>query len=299
MNQLREALAGYIREKYGVELAIVLERPPKIEMGEAASPVCFELAKQLKRAPRQIAQEIANGLGRVEGIAKVDVAGGGYLNAYFDRTRFWEAVELGPGKEPAEMPTLPVAKIIVEHTSINPNKAAHIGHARNSVLGDTMVRILRHAGSKVQIQNYIDNTGVQVADVVIGFLHMEKRTPISVKKLSAEPKFDTYCWDLYAKATSFFAENKARAEELRGATLKAIEEGRGEDAQVAQTVADAIVGCHLRTMARLDIRYDLLARESEILHLKFWDAASEMLKKSGEIGRASCRERVEISVVDD
>src|SRR6266705_4295482 len=261
-------------------------------MGEAASPVCFELAKRMKRAPRQIAQEIANGFGKVEGIAGVEVAGGGYLNAYFDRAAFWASVQAetekkqGRGGQEAGLAGKN-GKVIVEHTSINPNKAAHIGHARNSVLGDTMVRILRHAGSKVQIQNYIDNTGVQVADVVIGFLHMEKRTPISVKMLSAEPKFDTYCWDLYAKATSFFSENKARAEELRGATLKAIEEGRGEDAEVAQTVADAIVGCHLRTMARLDIHYDLLARESEILHLKFWDAAFEMLKKSGAIHLAT------------
>ena len=291
-NRLREALAAHIKKKYAVELAIVLERPPKIEMGEAASPVCFELAKRLKRAPRQIAQEIANGFGKVGGIARVEVAGGGYLNAYFDRAAFWASVQAetekkqGRGGQEAGLAGKN-GKVIVEHTSINPNKAAHIGHARNSVLGDTMVRILRHAGSKVQIQNYIDNTGVQVADVVIGFLHMEKRKPEDVKKLSAEPKFDTYCWDLYAKATSFFAENKARAEELRGATLKAIEEGRGEDAQVAQTVADAIVGCHLRTMARLDIRYDLLARESEILHLKFWDAAFEMLKKSGAIHLAT------------
>jgi arginyl-tRNA synthetase len=151
------------------------------------------------------------------------------------------------------------------------------------VLGDTMVRILRHAGNNVQIQNYIDNTGVQVADVVIGFLHMEQRTPIGVKILSMEPKFDYYCWDLYAKATNFFAEDKARAAVLRGATLKAIEENKGEDAEVAQVVADAIVSCHLRTMVRLGIYYDLLAQESEILHLKFWDAAFEMLKKSGAI----------------
>ncbi len=310
-NRLREALAAHIKKKYGVELAIVLERPPKIEMGEAASPVCFELAKRLKRGPRQIAQEIANSLGKVEGIAKVEVAGGGYLNAYFDREAFWASAEAEQSEwrvasgetEKKQRRDAESAeerregqkagrdeghgKVIVEHTSINPNKAAHIGHARNSVLGDTMVRILRHAGRKVQIQNYIDNTGVQVADVVIGFLHMEKRKPEDVKKLSAEPKFDTYCWDLYAKATSFFSENKARAEELRGATLKAIEEGRGEDAEVAQTVADAIVGCHLRTMARLDIHYDLLARESEILHLKFWDAAFEMLKKSGAIHLAT------------
>jgi len=169
-NQLREALAGYIREKYGVELAIALERPPKIEMGEAASPVCFELAKRLNRAPRQIAQDIANGLGKIEGIAKVEVAGGGYLNAYFDRGAFWEALRQGP-EQKADSQEWLSHKIIVEHTSINPNKAAHIGHVRNAVLGDTMVRMLRHAGNRVQIQNYIDNTGVQVADVVIGFRH--------------------------------------------------------------------------------------------------------------------------------
>jgi arginyl-tRNA synthetase len=310
-NRLREALTGHIREKYGVELEIVLERPPKIEMGEAASPVCFELAKRLKRAPRQIAQEIANGLGRVEGFAKIEVAGGGYLNAYFDRATFWTRAQEESGEKEQRQrrgtPTVsgqaPSAeerrevqkaggreergKVIVEHTSINPNKAAHIGHVRNAVLGDTMVRILRHAGNRVQIQNYIDNTGVQVADVVIGFLHMEQRTPIGVKMMAMEPKFDYHCWDLYAKATNFFAEDKARAAKLRGETLKAIEEGKGEDAEVAQVVADAIVGCHLRTMARLDISYELLARESEILRLKFWDAAFEMLKKSGAIQLAT------------
>src|SRR5213593_2143167 len=140
MNQLREALAGYIREKFGVEPAIVLERPPKIEMGEAASPVCFELAKRLKRAPRQIAQEIANGLGKIEGIARVEVAGGGYLNAFFDRAAFWAGVRTEAGGE-LRVAGSRQAKIIVEHTSINPNKAAHIGHVRNSVLGDTLVRI--------------------------------------------------------------------------------------------------------------------------------------------------------------
>lgn len=285
-NRLRETLAAYIREKYGVELAIVLERPPKIEMGEAASPVCFELAKRLKRAPRQIAQEIANGLGKIAGIAGVEVAGGGYLNTFFDRAAFWAEVRAEASG------ALPVAtggqkKIIVEHTSINPNKAAHIGHVRNAVLGDTMVRILRHSGNRLQVQNYIDNTGVQVADVVIGFLHMEQRTPISVRMMAMEPKFDYHCWDLYAKATNFFAEDKARAAALRGATLQAIEKATGEDAEVAQVVADAIVGCHLRTMARLNIHYDLLARESEILHLKFWDATFEMLKKSGAIQLAT------------
>ena len=283
-NRLREALTGHIRKEYGVDLTVALERPPKIEMGEAASPVCFELAKRLKKSPRQIAQEIANGFRKVDGIAKLEVAGGGYLNAFFDRAAFWTSVRAEQSSEP---PVASGKKIIVEHTSINPNKAAHIGHVRNAVLGDSMARILRHAGSNVQIQNYIDNTGVQVADVVIGLLHLEQRTPVSVKMMAMEPKFDYLCWDLYAKATQFLGKDKEQAAKLRGETLKAIEEGRGEEAEVAEVVADAIVGCHLRTMARLGIGYELLARESEILHLKFWDAAFEMLKKSGAIQLAA------------
>ena len=291
-KRLREALAAHIQAKYGEALGgvvpnIVLERPPKIEMGEAASPVAFELAKRLKKAPRMIAQEIATGLGVVPGIARVEVAGAGYLNAYFDRGAFWRAAneEKIIYTESAESTehTEKKSKIIVEHTSINPNKAAHIGHVRNAVLGDTFARILKFAGNRVQIQNYIDNTGVQVADVVIGFLRVERRTLVGVLNLVNEPKFDYYCWDLYARTTQFFAEDKAHAEKLRAETLKAIEAGLGEDAEVGRVVGDAIVGLHLKTMARLGIHYELLARESEILHLHFWDAAFEMLKKSGAI----------------
>ncbi|HKW57050.1 MAG TPA: arginine--tRNA ligase [Candidatus Acidoferrum sp.] len=285
-NRLRDALARYIQDHYAVTLPIVLDRPPKIELGEAASPVCFELAKRLKKAPRLIAQEIARGLGPVEGVARLEVAGAGYLNAYFDRAAFWQRASSSspPAARRSPLPSETTGgKIIVEHTSVNPNKAAHIGHVRNAVLGDTMARVLRHAGNSVQVQNYIDNTGVQVADVVIGFLDMERRTPVSVKMLASGPRFDHYCWDLYAKATHFFEENKARAAELRSRALKAIEEDRGEEAEVAQVVADAIVSLHLKTMARLGISYELLARESEILHLKFWDAAFDLLKKSGAI----------------
>jgi arginyl-tRNA synthetase len=282
-NRLRDALARHIQEHYAVTLAIVLDRPPKIEMGEAASPVCFELAKRLKKAPRAIAQEIATALPKIEGIARIEVAGAGYLNAYFDRAKFWDSFSPLTTSPSPLLPQEKSGKVIVEHTSINPNKAAHIGHVRNAVLGDTMARVLRHAGHPVQVQNYIDNTGVQVADVVIGFLDMERRTPVSVKMFAMEPRFDYYCWDLYAKATHFFEEDKVRAAELRGRTLKAIEEDRGEEAEVAQVVADAIVSLHLKTMARLGIAYDLLARESEILHLKFWDAAFDKLKSAGVV----------------
>jgi arginyl-tRNA synthetase len=287
-NRLREALVRHILERYSISMDVVLDRPPKIEMGEAASPVCFELAKRLKKAPRMIAQEIASTLAQVKGIARVEVAGAGYLNAYFDRLAFWEqAWREQRGEVEKKLTGAGRGKVIVEHTSINPNKAAHIGHVRNAVLGDTMARVLRHAGNAVQVQNYIDNTGVQVADVVIGFLDMEHRTPVSVKMFAMEPRFDYYCWDLYAKTTHFLEEDKVRAAELRARTLKAIEEDRGEEAEVARVVADAIVTLHLRTMARLGIFYELLARESEILHLKFWDAAFEKLKASGAIQLAT------------
>jgi arginyl-tRNA synthetase len=282
INRLRQALATHIREKYAVELPIALEKPPKLEMGEAASPVCFELAKRLRKAPRQIAQEIATSLPKIEGIARVEVAGGGYLNAYFDRAAFWQSLASATGT-PAKS-TDKTSKVIVEHTSINPNKAAHIGHLRNAVLGDTMVRLLRHDGREVAVQNYIDNTGVQVADVVIAFQQMEKKSLAEVTALAATPRFDYLCWDLYAKATQFFDEDQARAQKLRGETLQAIEEGGdNETAQMATIIADSVVGSHLRTMGRLDIFYELLVRESEILHLHFWDAAFEKLKGSGAI----------------
>jgi arginyl-tRNA synthetase len=279
-KRFREALGAHVREQYGVDISIVTERPPKIEMGEAASPVCFELAKRLKRAPRQIAQEIASGLSPIAGVARVEVAGGGYLNAYLDRAEFWrDAQKEAAGAVAAKRG----GKIIVEHTSINPNKAAHIGHVRNAVLGDTMARILRHAGGAVQVQNYIDNTGVQVADVVIGFVHMEKKNLAQVRELTNQPKFDYLCWDVYARAAQVLSDDKTRAATLRGETLKAIEEGRDETAEMGMLIADAIVGLHLRTMARLGIWYDLLARESEILHLHFWDAAFEKLKAANAI----------------
>jgi len=279
--RIRAALAAYIRQHYQQEVAIVTEKPPRIEMGEAATPVCFELAKRLKRAPRQIAQEIAAQLPPIEGVERVEIAGGGYVNFYFSRATFL-AESLQEADTPRPSAAADAPKCIVEHTNINPNKAAHIGHLRNAVLGDTFVRLLRRAGQRVEVQNYIDNTGVQVADVVIGFLYIAKKSAAEVRALAAEPKFDYYCWDLYASVTHFFEEDKTRLH-LRGEMLKSIEEGAGEAAEMANIVAPAIVRCHLRTMERLGIEYDLLPRESEILNLKFWDAAFELLKQRNAI----------------
>jgi arginyl-tRNA synthetase len=283
--RIRAALAIHIRQRYNQDVTVVTERPPRIEMGEVATPVCFELAKRLKRAPRQIAQEIAVEMPQIEGVVRVEVAGGGYVNFFFSRAEFFKAAIRGAATTPL-VAAPDAAKCIVEHTNINPNKAAHIGHLRNAALGDTLVRLLRRAGRRVEVQNYIDNTGVQVADVVIGFIHIAKKSPEEVRALAAEPKFDYFCWDLYASVTHFFEEDKSRLA-LRGETLKSIEEDRGAAAEMAGAVAPAVVRCHLRTMQRLGIEYDLLPRESEILHLKFWDAAFELLKQKNAIHLAA------------
>jgi arginyl-tRNA synthetase len=284
-DRIRKALRHHIHERYKTDVPVVTERPPKLAMGEVASPVCFELAKRLKKPPRALAQEIANSLKPPKGVARLEVAGAGYLNLFFDRAAFFRDTCEQAGR-PVPAPSVEAPKVMVEHTSINPNKAAHIGHLRNAVLGDTFCRILRHAGRRVEVQNYIDNTGVQVADVVLGFTHVEPKSLAEVERLAAAPQFDYLCWDLYARVTQWLAQDKGRLE-LRAKVLKDIEEGHGEVAKMADRVATAIVRAHLRTLDRLSIDYDLLSRESEILHLKFWDAAFEQLKSKGAIQLAT------------
>jgi arginyl-tRNA synthetase len=169
---------------------------------------------------------------------------------------------------------------LVEHSSINPNKAAHIGHLRNAILGDAFVRLLRFVGREVDVQNYIDNTGVQVADVVVGFMHIEKKSRAEIEALAARPRFDYLCWDLYARVSWWYEENKSRSQ-TRADTLHAIEEGNNETAAIADLISTAVLKRHLETMERLEIEYDFLPRESEILHLHFWDAAFTKLKEAG------------------
>jgi arginyl-tRNA synthetase len=239
-------------------------------------PLAFELAKKLRKAPRKIAEEIVNGIGPIEGFEKLEVAGAGYINARLKRGEV--AAALAADEHPKV--DVPAGKILVEHSSINPNKAAHIGHLRNAILGDTFVRLLRFAGREVDIQNYIDNTGVQVADVVVGFLYLEKKSRAEIEQLAAQPRFDYYCWDVYARASQWYAEDKQNVQ-VRLKTLHEIEAGGNETAAIADLISVAVLRRHLETMDRLDIEYDFLPRESEILHLHFWDSAFIKLKEGG------------------
>jgi arginyl-tRNA synthetase len=273
-KRIAEAISSRIQSLYGVETTVQIEQPKQSSFGELALPAAFQLARQLKKAPKAIASEIDAAGGPIEGVASMEIAGNGYLNVRLDRGAYGAGVLGGVGAVSKK----PATKTIIEHTNINPNKAAHIGHLRNAILGDTFVRMLRATGENVEVQNYIDNTGVQVADVVVGFQHLEKKSLEDVRALIASSRFDYVCWDVYARTSQYYDEHKD-ALQWRHATLHSIEAGHGIEAELAHLVADAIVDAHIATMWRLNISYDVLPRESEILHLQFWATAFEQLKE--------------------
>jgi arginyl-tRNA synthetase len=256
---------------------MTLETPPRRALGDIAVPIAFSLARRLRKAPRAIAQELAGALGSIDGIGRVEAAPNGYLNLYLDRP-YWLKQWLNVRLEPEASRD----KTIVEHTAINPNKAAHIGHLRNATTGDAFGRLLRFQGRAVEIQNYIDDTGVQVADVVVGFRELEHKSLDDVRALAESTRFDYYCWDLYAKVTEWYEGDKERLK-IRSNALHAIEHGGNDTAALAAFIADRIVRCHLQTMRRLNIGYDLLTWEGDILRLHFWTHAFEFLKKTGEV----------------
>ncbi|WP_263410048.1 arginine--tRNA ligase [Terriglobus tenax] len=287
--ELLRQIAVVVESKYGIELPqFAVEQPPKIEFGEYALPVALQLAKRVKKAPRAVAEELRPELESIDGVAAVEIAGPGYLNIKLDRAAI---VARMAAEEHADVGGSGFR--LLEHTSINPNKAAHIGHLRNAILGDTFQRLLRKdeykSGYDIGVQNYIDNTGVQVADVVVGLEALEGKKLPEVKALLAElavkgERIDYYMWDLYARVSQWYTADEAEKDvrkKLRLDTLHAIEHGGNETAEIADLVATAVLKRHLETMERLDIEYDFLPRESEILHLKFWDAARSLMIEKG------------------
>ncbi len=290
-RDISDRLAETVRGIFGVTVErIVLERPPRIALGDLASPLAFDLAKTLRQAPRKIASEIVSSFPPTPGVRQARVEGGGYVNFSLDRGPFVARL-LEPDRASAPRD----GKVVVEHTNINPNKAAHIGHLRNAVLGDVLVRALRFLGFSVEVQNYLDDTGVQLADVVAALVHMagvttleETRTVIRTAALpGGQPYargFAYLCWDLYAEIGRVY-ESAPEKRSWRTEVLHAIEAQDNETARIAAAVAEAISSAHLSTMGRIGIAYDLLPRESDILGKNFWVRAFEMLKGSGSVVR--------------
>ena len=261
--------------------SIPIEYPPNRTLGDLGTPVAFDLARRLRKAPRVIAQELAGALGPIPGVSRVEAAPNGYLNVFLDRPAFLLS-RLGlAGALPA--PPAHTEKTIVEHTAINPNKAAHIGHLRNSALGDTLVRVLAFRGNPVEVQNYIDDTGVQVADVVVGFRELEQRRP---RRRAAHRATD-------AVRLLLLGSLRARHRVVRGRQGTAEDPRRDAARHRARRRADRRASPrssptrssarHLKTMARLNIDYQLLTWEGDILRLQFWARAFEVLKQTGAV----------------
>src|SRR5580765_6426732 len=279
-QQIHERVADAIRGHFNLSDVppFAIEVPPNRALGDLAITVAFQLARALRKAPKAIAQELAAALGPLPGVAKVVAAPNGYLNLYLDRGPF-VLDRLNGRVSPARATD---GKAVVEHTAINPNKAAHIGHLRNATLGDTIVRVLRFRGTPVEVQNYIDDLGVQVADIIVGFREIEHLDVEAVRHIADSTRFDYYCWDLYSRVAAWYEADKDRPA-VRARTLHELEEGGNATAEMADLIVDRILRAHLQTMARLNIGYDLLTYESDIVRLKFWVQAFEILKSSGAV----------------
>jgi len=328
-NRAASALAAAIEAEFGTRPdEVVFEVAPRRDLGDLAWPGALPLAKVLKTAPRQIAEAVADRAQWPPEVVRVEIAGPGFLNLWLDRRKVLARLVRGERSHETDA----TVKTVVEHTNINPNKAAHIGHLRNAVLGDILVRCLRHLDVEVETQNYIDDTGVQVADVVVGLLHLPETElaecldiePVRRDELvesalaldsgdvpeASTADFDDFCWALYPRVTARYAEDEAFTIH-RAEVLHALEAGPGSVdleqalqllrgaiiageacppravARLAATVADANMRCHLATMARLGVGYDLLPHESNILQLGFWQRAFELLEASEAIRLSS------------
>jgi arginyl-tRNA synthetase len=272
-KKIKHELLARLRQKYSLDEAeIEIGYTPGHSFGDLSFTFPFKLAKRLRVNPRQVAQEMLPEFSDLEGVAKAELAGPGYINLFLDRASFFRG-ELNSLESTALLPE--TSKIIIEHTNINPNKAAHIGHLRNACLGDTLARCLRYKGENVEVQNYIDDTGVQVVDVVFGVMDLENKSLTDLNAVTG--KFDYYCWDLYARASSYL-EAHPEAQARRADILKKIEHGTDPEAALAHAISRRILRAHLATMRRIDVTYDLLPCESSILGLKFWERAFQLLR---------------------
>jgi arginyl-tRNA synthetase len=279
-RQVHDAIADGIRRRYALAdvPAFAVEVPPTRALGDLAVTVAFQLARTLRKPPRAIAVELAEDAGAIPGVARVVAAPNGYLNLYLDRTAF--AIPRVRQEVPAD--AVAPEKTIVEHTAINPNKAAHIGHLRNATLGDTIARVIRFRGTPVETQNYIDDLGVQVADIIVGFREIERKTLDEVRQIADTTRFDYYCWDLYASVTAWYDQDKEHLAR-RAEALHDLEHGGNDTAAMGAFIVDRVVRAHLATMARLNIGYDLLTYEGDIVRLQFWAQAFETLKAQGAV----------------
>jgi arginyl-tRNA synthetase len=290
---IREGVDRVIKELLKIE-EIPFNVPPQREMGDFSSAVCLSVAKRRRESPMKVAQGLAERLKSnlppyIQGIG---VSPPGYLNFKVD----WPALArdlipriLQEGELFGKPDSTTTKKVFIEHTSVNPNKAMHIGHLRNSVLGDTVARVLEWLGFSTEVCNYIDDTGLQVVDVVTALLYLDSPFymegsdfKVFWKKVPDDQPFDYFCWDLYARFQNEVEKNSSLSEK-REEVLHKIEGRIDPIAGFAKELATKIVQSHLETVAQLSIFYDLLNWESDIIARGFWEATFELLKEKGAL----------------
>ena len=271
-GQLNNALKAL-----NVKEELHLELPPSKEYGDISTPIAMRLAKIIHKNPLEIANEIINKI-RVGGyIEKVEVAKPGYINFYMNKERVYELtinMMLKKAKQFFYIDMGKGLKVRIEHTSVNPNKALHVGHARNMVLGDTLARLLSRLGYKVDVLNYIDDTGVQIADTIVGFKYL------GYKYESQDIPFDQYCGDIVYVSANEAIESNDKLQDLRREILRRIEEGGNEISSFARELSDQVLRNQLRTAWRLDVYYDYLVWESDIIRSGLKDVGLSILTKS-------------------
>jgi len=251
--------------------------PAKPGFGDASSNVSFLLAKQLKKSPKEIADILSAKFETSQNIlvSRVESHPSGYLNFFADWEKLNQLILSESNLD--EFGSVDLGKnstIIVEHTSVNPNKALHIGHIRNIIIGDTVARILKKSNFKVNVLNYVDDSGLQVADIIVGFRHFgfSQQPPLG-------KKFDHYCGDdVYVKTTEKYEQDPS-LEEIRKNTLKELEDGNSETAQFADKITRRVLESQLETCWNLGVFYDCLNFESQIIRSGLWRKIFEKLKE--------------------
>lgn len=273
-NEISKLFKDYLEENFKVKFLVFAEEPPSLKYGDISFSFPLKLASKLKTKPFELAKKISEDIKDEILPHKISPSPPGYINITFDKKDY-----IKNSMEYKELSEKKREKIIIEHTNINPNKAAHIGHLRNAILGDTLANFYKFLNYGVEVHNYIDNTGVQVADVVLGLIYIEKK---SISFLDEIENLDYYTWDLYAKISKLIEENKDYLN-LRNEILKKIEDGIDSEAKFASKLSEKIMMHHLKTMERLNIKYDVLPKESEILKSKLWEKAFALLKEKNSV----------------
>ena len=293
---IKQAVATYLEQEHietDIEqFNIDLDFSAQASFGDYSLPVMKWAGKnKLGRPPLQIAEAIQTILHdmRISSVAEITVTKPGYINFSLNRSEVGKAIierVVAAGPDYGHNDVGIGIKVIVEHTAINSNKAAHVGHLRNSCIGDTVVRMLRSQGYTVEAENYIDDSGVQVADVVVGFLLLQKgqlQLPGGNEQLPHE-SFDYFCSRVYVAVVKAY-DTQPELKDLRKTVLHAIEQGEepvsGPDyPTLAADLSHQIVQAHLKTMGRLNISYDLLTWESAILSAGLWKHTFAMLREN-------------------